>query len=346
MTKALITGATGFIGRAVADSAARRGLELRLLLRSDKYIDQVQHLRFERAYGDVTDPESLRKACDGIDVVFHVAAMYSMWVRDIDLLMKTNVEGARAMVSAAMDAGVKKIIYTSSVSAIGHRDDGKPSDETVEWNLEFTKDPYTKSKHLANLAVNELVKQGAPVVTMHPTAPIGRGDIKPTPTGQMYIDFINGKVPVWFDGGFSVVDVEDCGEGHLLACEKARVGEHYILAAENRTLKELFDLTSELMGTPKIKMKVSKGMAVCAGGLMEWMSNSITQKTPVLTASGARMTCLPPFYDGSKAVRELGLKYTPIRESFEKMLWYFYDRGWIKRKPLSGGENGTGYLLK
>jgi len=343
MTKALITGATGFIGRTVAESASKRGIELRLMMRSDKYIDQVKHLDYERVQGDLTDPDSLRKACEGVDVVFHVAALYSMWVRDVDLLLKTNVEGTKAMIRAAMDAGVEKFIYTSSVAAIGYREDGRPSDETVEWNLEFTKDPYTKSKHLANMAVNELIEEGAPVITMHPTAPIGWGDIKPTPTAQMYVDFINGKVPVYFDGGFSVIDVEDCGEGHLLAFEKAPVGEHYILAAENRSLKGLLDLTSEIMGIPKIKMKVSGGMASFAGSLMEWWSNSVTGQTPVLTRGGAMMTSLPPFYDGSKAVRELGLNYTPIRESFVKMLWYCHERGWIKKEPTV--EAPAGYKI-
>jgi len=333
MTKVLITGATGFIGRAVADAAVKRGIELRLMLRSDKYIDQVKHLDYERVTGDLTDPDSLRKACDGVDAVFHLAAMYSMWVRDTDLLMKTNVEGTRAMIRAAMDAGVEKFVYTSSVAAIGHREDGQPSDETVEWNLEFTGDSYVKSKHLAHMVAKEFIRDGAPVVITYPSAPIGWGDVKPTPTGQMYVDYVNGKVPVYYDGGFSVIDVDDCGEGHLLAYEKGKPGEGYILTNVNMTLKELLDLTSDLTGVPKLKIKVSKGMAAFAGGLMEWWSDAVTKSTPVLTRGGAMMTALPPFYTGEKAVRELGLTYTPIRETFVKMLTYFYERGWIKTVP-------------
>ncbi len=336
MTKILITGATGLIGRAVADAAASRGMDLRLMIRSDKYIDQVRHLDYERVTGDLTDPDSLRKACEGVDAVFHLAAMYSMWVRDEELLIKTNVEGTRAMIRAALDAGVEKFVYTSSVAAIGYREDGKPSDETVEWNLGFTGDPYVKSKHLAHMVAREFIGDGAPIVITYPGAPVGWGDIKPTPTGQMYIDFINGKVPVYYDGGFSVIDVDDCGEGHLLAYEKGRIGEGYILINKNMTLKELFDLTSEICGIPKIKMKVSKGMAMFAGGLMEWWSNAVTKKTPVLTRGGAMMTALPPYYTAEKAVSELGLTYRPIRESFERMLWYFYERGWIRKKPLTG----------
>ena len=236
MTKVLITGATGFIGRAVADAAARRGMELRLMLRSDKYIDHVKHLDYERVNGDLTDPDSLRKACEGVDAVFHLAALYSMWVRDVDLLMKTNVEGTRTLLRAAMDAGVDRFVYTSSVAALGVRDDGVPSDETIEWNLDWVNDPYVKSKHLAHLAVKEFITGGAPVVITYPSAPIGWGDVKPTPTGQMYVDVVNGKVPVYYDGGFSVIDVDDCGEGHLLAYEKGRRGEGYILTNRNMSL--------------------------------------------------------------------------------------------------------------
>ena len=340
MTKVLITGATGFIGRAVADAAARRGMDLRLLLRSEKYIDQVRHLDFERVQGDLTDPESLRKACKGVDAVFHLAAMYSMYVRDTDLLYRTNVEGTRAIIKAALDTGVEKIIYTSSVAAIGHRDDGQPSDETVEWNLEWTGDPYTKSKHLAHMAVKEFISEGAPVIITYPGAPVGWGDVKPTPTGQMYVDFINGKIPVYFDGGFSIIDVDDCGEGHLLAYEKGRLGEGYILTNRNMWLKELYDLTSEIAGVPKVRIKLSKGMAVLAAKLMTWWADTFTGKPPVLTPGGARMTGLPPFYTSEKAVRELGLTFRPIRETFERAIWYFYERGMIRKKPVSGSPPG------
>jgi dihydroflavonol-4-reductase len=342
VTKVLITGATGFIGRAVADAANKRGIELRLLIRSDKYIDQVKHLKFERVYGDLTDPASLKKACEGVDAVFHVAAMFSMYVRDEKLLYKTNVDGTLAIIQAALDSGVKKIIYTSSVAAIGHRDDGVPSDETVEWNLDWTNDPYVKSKHLACVAVKEFIQQGEPVVIIYPAAPIGWGDVKPTPTGQMYVDFINGKIPAYYDGGFSVIDVDDVGEGHLLAYEKAPIGEDYILTNINMSLKELFDLTSEITGVPKIKFKVPVSMAIAMAGLMEWWADRVTHQTPVLTRGGAMMTSLPPFFNGEKAVRELGLKLTPIREALEKAIWFFYEKGMVRKKPVRGEAREEG----
>ena len=337
VTKVLITGATGFIGRAVADAAARRGMDLRLLIRSDRYIDQVKHLDYERADGDLTDHESLKRACRGVDAVFHVAAMYTMWVRDEELLIRTNVEGTRAVISAALDAGVEKFVYTSSVAAIGHRNDGEPSDETVEWNLEWTKDAYTKSKHLACQVAKEFMRDGAPIIIAYPGAPIGWGDVKPTPTGQMYVDYINGKVPVYFPGGFSIIDVDDCGEGHLLAYEKGRLGEGYILTNKNMTLKELYELTADIAGVPPPKTRIPKWLAVWMGFAMEWWANKVTHKTPVLTGGGARMTGLPPFYSNRKAVEQLGLTFRPIRETFERAIWYFFERGMISKRPRTGG---------
>lgn len=338
MTKVLITGATGFIGRAVADAASRRGMELRLLIRSEKYIDQVKHLKYERVDGDLTDFESLKKACNGVDAVFHVAAVYSMWTRgrERDAMFKINIDGTRNIIQAALDSGVSKIVYTSSVAAIGHRTDGQPSDETVEWNLEWTKDPYTKSKHLAAEAAREFIRKGAPIIITHPGAPIGWGDIKPTPTGQMYVDYINGKIPGYFRGGFSVIDVDDCGEGHLLAYEKGRIGEGYILTYKNMWLKELYELTADIAGVSSPKLAIPKWAVVPMAVTLEWVANNITHKPPILTGGGARMTGLPPFYSNEKAVRELGIKFRPVRESLERAIWYFYLRGMIKKKPRTG----------
>ncbi len=331
MTKILITGATGFIGRTVADAAANRGMDLRLMLRSDKFLDQVKHLDFEKVHGDLTDPDSLRKACEGVDAVFHLAAMYEMWVRDVGLMIRTNVDGTKAMIRAALDAGVEKFVYTSSVAAIGHRDDGEPSDETVEWNLEWTNDHYTKSKHLSHMAVKEFIADGAPVIIAYPAAPVGPNDIKPTPTGQMYIDLINGKVPMYYPGGFSIVDVEDCGEGHLLAYEKGKIGEGYILTNRNMWLKEIFDLVCEIAEVPKVKLGVPKWMAYFGADLLEWWSNTVTHTEPVITSGGARMTSLPPFYTNKKAVAELGFPTRPVRETFERAVEYFGKRGLLKK---------------
>ena len=342
MTKVLITGATGFIGRAVADAAARRGMDLRLLIRSDRYLSQVKHLKFEPVYGDLTDHDSLKRACKGVDAVFHVAAMFNMWVRpaDLEVMTITNVGGTRGIIRAALEVGVQKIVYTSSVAAIGHREDGVPSDETVPWNLAWTKDPYTISKHQACEVAKEFIGRGAPIIIAYPGAPIGWGDIKPTPTGRMYVDYINGKIPGYFQGGFSIIDVDDCGEGHLLAFEKGRIGQGYILTNRNMWLKELYELTADIAGVPPPKTEFPKWAAVAMGAMFEFWANNFAHETPILTAGGARMTGLPPFFSNEKAVRELGLTFRPIRESFEREIWYFYRRGLIKQKPRTGGPPG------
>jgi dihydroflavonol-4-reductase len=206
----------------------------------------------------------------------------------------------------------------------------------VPWNLAWTRDLYTISKHQSTEVAREFIRKGAPVIITYPGAPIGWGDIKPTPTGQMYMDYVNGRIPGYFDGGFSVIDVDDCGEGHLLAYEKGRIGEGYILTHKNMWLRELYGLTSDIMGMPPPKLKLPKFAAVLFGMVAESLADNFTHTPPVLTAGGARMTGLPPFYTGEKARLELGLKCRPVRESLERALWYFYLRGLIKQKPLTG----------
>jgi dihydroflavonol-4-reductase len=313
-------------------------MDLRLLIRTDKYLRHVSHLKFEPFYGDLTNPDSLKRACRGVDAVFHLAAMYAMWVRtgDREIMTIVNVNGTRAMIQAALDAGVKRFVYTSSVAAIGHRNDGVPSDETVPWNLAWTKDLYSISKHQAAEVAQQFIQKGAPVIITYPGAPIGWGDVKPTPTGQMYVDYVNGKIPGYFNGGFSVIDVDDCGEGHLLAYEKGRIGEGYILTSKNMWLKELYELTSDIMGMPPPKLRLPRPAALLFGMFGDWIADTFTQTPPILTAGGALMTGLPPFYTAEKAVRELGLKCRPVRESLERALWYFYMRGLIKKQPLTG----------
>jgi dihydroflavonol-4-reductase len=306
-------------------------MELRLMMRSDKHEDHVKHLQFEKAYGDLTDPESLKNACRDVDVVFHVAALFKMWVRDKESLIKNNVDGTVSMVKAALDAGVERFVYTSSVAAIGHREDGVPSDETVDWNLEWTNDLYTKSKHLSCVEVKKFIADGAPIQIAYPSAPIGYGDIKPTPTGQMFVDFVNGKVPVYFDGGFNLVDVDDVGEGHLKILENGRMGEGYILANRNMWLQDIYSVTADIAGVPKPKFKISKEFAVKSGKMMEWIADNVTGRAPVITEGGANMTGLPPHYDNSKSITELEMTYTNIRDSFDKMIKYFGDRGLLKR---------------
>ncbi|MFH1515002.1 MAG: hopanoid-associated sugar epimerase [bacterium] len=332
MPKTLITGATGFIGSAVARVLINSGRDIRVLLRSEKYIENLDGLKFEKFKGDLADFQSLRSAVKGCDSVFHVAALYLMWTLEPEYIFKTNVEGTRNVLRAAMEAGIEKVVYTSSVAAIGIRDDGKPSDETVEWNLEWINDPYVKSKHQAMQIAKEYFKKGLNIVTVCPTAPLGVGDIKPTPTGQMICDFLNGKTPVYFKGGFNLVDVEDVAIGHLLAEEKGKSGEIYILGGANTYLKDMYKMLSDISGVRTPGLFLPNGVDLFSAWTLETIANVITKKPPLITLEGCRMVKLPPFYDHSKAKKELGYKSRPLEDTLKKSIDYFHERGYAKRR--------------
>lgn len=332
MAKTLITGATGFIGSAVARALHEEGRDIRVLLRSERYIDNLKGIKYEIAKGDLTDIESIRLAMDGCDRVFHIAALYLMWTLKPEIMYKTNVKGTRNVLVAAMDAGIERVVYTSSVAAIGVRDDGYPSDETVEWNLEHINDAYVTSKHLAMKVAKEFSEKGLDIVTVCPSAPLGRGDIKPTPTGQMICDFLNGKTPVYFKGGFDLVDVEDVAIGHLLAEKKGKSGEKYILGGTNIYLKDMYQMLSDISGIRAPGMFLPHGLDVFSAWFLETIANYITKKSPLITLGGCRIVKQPPFFDHTKAMRELGYSPRPLEETMRNSIDYFYERGYAKNR--------------
>ena len=331
MPKTLITGATGFIGSAVARALIDSGRDIKVLLRSEKYIENLDGLEFEKVKGDLTDFQSLKTAMGGCDRVFHVGALYLMWTLEPELIFKTNVEGTRNVLRAVMESGIEKVVYTSSVAAIGIRDDGKPSDETVEWNHEWIGDPYVNSKHQAMGVAKEYFEKDLDIVYVCPSAPLGVGDIKPTPTGQMICDFLNGKTPVYFNGGFNLVDVEDVAIGHLLAEEKGHSGETYILGGTNIYLKEMYGMLADISGVRAPGMFLPGGLDLFSAWLLETIANNITKKPPLITLGGCRMVKLPPFFDHSKAAVKLGYEPRPLEDTLKKSIEYFYERGYAKR---------------
>jgi dihydroflavonol-4-reductase len=332
MPKTLITGATGFIGSVTAKILAENGHDLRVLARSDKYLENLKGLEYEIARGDLSDIESLKRAMVGCDTVFHIAALYLMWTLNPGELYKTNVEGTRNVLQAAMDSLIKRVVYTSSVAAIGVRKDGKPSDETVEWNLDWIHDPYVTSKHEAKKVAQEYIKKGMDIVIVCPSAPLGINDIKPTPTGQMICDFLNGKTPVYFHGGFDLVDVEDVAMGHLLAYKKGIAGETYILGGTHTYLKDMYRMLSEISGVKAPGVFLPDGVDLMASWFLEMMANFLTKKPPLITLGGCHMVKLPPFYDHSKATSELGYTARPLRETMKKAVDYFYKRGYARKR--------------
>lgn len=332
MSKALVTGGTGFIGSHVVRRLLSEKLDVRCLVRHGSNQSNLSGLTVEIALGDLSDPASLKHALWGCEMLFHVAADYRVWARHPEDLAKTNVEGSRHILQAAADAGIKKVVFTSSVAAVGRpQDKGRlgvgredldpPTDQQVG--------PYKRSKFESELVAREFAKKGLPVVIVNPSAPIGSHDIKPTPTGKMVVDFINGKMPAYVETGMNFVDVEDVAAGHWLAAQKGRVGERYILGNRNMTLKEFLDELAKVAGRPAPRIKIPYAVAWMAGAVSTGMSY-FTGKEPMIPLDGVRMAHAPMYYDASKAVKELGLPQTPIPVALEKAVRWFRQNHYVR----------------
>ncbi|MEO7994954.1 MAG: NAD-dependent epimerase/dehydratase family protein [bacterium] len=331
----LMTGATGFIGHHVARAFYRAGYSnLRLLARDPAGLAIISDVPHTVVKGDLRDETVVRKALDGVEGVVHLAADYRMWVRDPAELDAVNVDASRSLGQWSLDAGVARFCHCSSVAAIGRTSGAWPSDETVPWNLGWTRDAYTASKFRGEEEIKALFKSGLPGVIVNPSAPIGPGDIKPTPTGQMIVDFLNRQVPAWFDGGFDLVDVEDVAQGFLLVYEQGREHEQYILGGDNLTLKQIYGMASEISEIPAPSLRLPSWSVVPSATLMEWWAR-LTNTRPVLTTGGARMVMLPPWYDDTKARQELGYQTRPFRAAMERAIIDFYQRGLATPKPGS-----------
>src|SRR6202008_137509 len=238
---AFVTGATGFVGSHVARALADQGADLRLLVRANSNTKNIDDLKVDRVTGDLRDPASLEKGIAGCEVVFHVAADYRLWVRDPEQMYRSNVEGTRALLEAARKNGVRRVVYTSSVATIGFRKDGQPADEDSPVSLADMIGHYKRSKFMAEQLAMEAGRGGMQVVTVNPTTPIGEGDVKPTPTGRIVVDFLKRKFPAYVETGLNLVDAQVCAQGHVSALEKGRSGERYILGGEDLTLKQILD---------------------------------------------------------------------------------------------------------
>jgi dihydroflavonol-4-reductase len=324
---ALVTGGTGFIGARVARRLVQRGASVRVLARASSRRDLLGDLAVEYVEGDLRDPESLRAAVRGCRHVFHVAADYRLWAPRPAELYETNVEGTRHVIEAAAAAGVERIVYTSSVGALGLPADGRPGDETTPVTLAEMIGQYKRTKFLAEQEALRLVAAGAPVVLVHPSTPVGPGDVKPTPTGQMIVDFLCGRMPAFVDTGLNLVHVDDVAEGHLLALERGRVGERYILGHRNMTLREIFDLLGALTGLPSPRREIPLGVALAVGHVSQWWSDQISHRPPRVPLEGVRMARKRMFFDSSKAVRELGMPQTPIDRALAEAVDWFRAHG-------------------
>lgn len=328
--KAFITGATGFVGSHVARALAAQGADLRLLVRSTSRLDNIADLRAETATGDLRDPESLKKAMAGCDFVFHVAADYRLWVRDPEQMYRSNVEGTRAIIRAAQESGVRRVIYTSSVATMGFTREGHIAGEDSPVSIKDMVGHYKRSKFMAEQIALEAGNNGANVVVVNPTTPIGEYDIKPTPTGRIVVDFLKRKFPAYVDTGLNLADVKEVARGHLLAMEKARPGERYILGGENLTLKQILDKLAALTGLLAPTMKVPHAVAMGFAVFDQFFTGMIMGKEPRATIGAVKMGRKKMFASSGKAERELGYRVLPVADALRRAIDWFQSHGYVE----------------
>lgn len=328
--RVLVTGATGFIGASVARALLQAKHEVRLLVRPTADRQNIRDLPVEIFPGDVTDLDSLRRATAGCRCVYHVAAMYKLWVRRKREIYDSNVTGTEQVLKAARECDVEKIIYTSSVATLGLSGDETPGNEETPVALSDMVGHYKRSKYLAEQVALRYAQEGLPVVIVNPSTPVGVADVKPTPTGKIIVDFLNGKIPAYVDTGLNVIDVEDVAIGHLLAAEKGRIGEKYILGNENLTLQQILALLSEITNRPAPRFKAPYLLALSAAYVDAAVARLIPGREPSIPPVGVKLSKKKMFFDASKAVRELGLPQTPVREALRKAVVWFAANGYLK----------------
>jgi dihydroflavonol-4-reductase len=330
---AFVTGATGFLGSHVARELAEQGADLRLLVRANSSLKNLEGLkvgttRAETATGDLRDPGSLEKAMVGCEVVFHVAADYRLWVRDPAEMYRSNVEGTRAILDAARKNAVRCVVYTSSVATMGFTGNGRPADEDSPVSMADMIGHYKRSKFMAEQVALEAGRTGMRVVTVNPTTPIGEQDVKPTPTGRIVVDFLKRKFPAYVDTGLNLVDVRECARGHLSALEKGKSGERYILGGENLTLKQILDKLGAISGLPSPNVKLPYFVAYIAGALDETVTGRLLGREPRATVDTVRMGKIKMWASSGKAERELGWKTLPADAALRRAVEWFRTNGY------------------
>lgn len=329
--KAFVTGATGFVGSHVAEVLQQQGAELRLLVRSNSRTENIDFLNAERVIGDLRDFESLRKGMSECEAVFHVAADYRLWVRNPEEMYRANVDGTLAVMDAAHQAGVKRIVYTSSVATMGFLSDGTIVDEETPVDLSHMIGHYKKSKFMAEQAALAAGRSGAPVVVVNPTTPIGERDIKPTPTGRIILDFLNRNFPAYVDTGLNLADVREVARGHLLALEHAEPGQRYILGGENLTLKQILDKLATITGLPSPTMKVPHSVALGFAAFDQFFTGVVRHKEPRATIEAVRMGRKKMFASSAKAERELGYRTLSVEDALRRASAWFTQQGYVRR---------------
>jgi len=321
----LVTGATGFIGWHVATKLVERGFRVRALVRDPA---RMKELDAEPLVGDLRDPGSLRRAVEGCSLVYHVAADYRLWTPKPAEMYESNVAGTRNLLEAARQTGVERVVYTSTVGCIGIPGDGRISDERAPVSIEDMKGTYKRSKFLAEEVALEFARSGFPVVIVNPTAPIGDHDFKPTPTGRVVLDFLREAMPAFIDTGLNVVSARDTAEGHLLACERGKTGERYILGSENLTLQQIFLKLQAISGKKAPTVQVPYAVAFAAGVVTTAWAQ-VTGVEPKAPLDAVRMSRKKMWVSHAKAAQELGFKPEPADAALQQAVDWFRANGYV-----------------
>jgi dihydroflavonol-4-reductase len=288
-------------------------------------------LDIELCQGDLRDHDSLSQGLKGCDVLYHAAADYRLWTSDPADMYRVNVDGTIAILEAALDKGLSRVVYTSSVGTLGNPGDGTPGNETTPVCLDDMVGHYKKSKFLAERAAEKFVARGLPLVIVNPSTPVGPLDIKPTPTGKIIVDFLNRKMPAYLDTGLNLIAVEDCARGHILAEQKGQIGRKYILGNTNLTLREIFAMLAEITGLSAPKVRLPYTPILLAAYINEGLSK-ITGREPLIPLAGVQMAAKFMYFDPSRAVRELNLPQTPVREALQRAVEWFRLNGYACRQ--------------
>lgn len=326
--KTFVTGATGFIGANIVRELIRDGREVRVLVRPGSNLSNLKGLKVEIWKGDLLDSPCLRRGLSGCDVLYHAAADYRLWTRNHEEMYRTNVGGTVAVLEAALENGISRVVYTSSVGTLGNPGDGTPGNEDTKVSLIDMVGPYKKSKFLAEREAEKFVERGLNLVIVHPSTPVGSWDIKPTPTGKIIVDFLKRRMPAYLNTGLNLIGVEDCARGHIMAELKGRTGRNYILGNTNLSLYDIFKMLQKITGISAPKIQLPYTPVLAAAWLNEKFSR-ITGREPLIPLAGVQMAAHYMYFDSSRAVMELGLPQTPVQEALKNSVEWFRANGYV-----------------
>jgi dihydroflavonol-4-reductase len=332
--KKLVLGATGFVGSAVMRELLKDGNDVKVVLRKSSNTANLDPFDVERVYADMTDTDSMKKALEDCDTLFITAAYFAHWAPNPKKLYEVNVGGTKATLQAALEAGIEKVVYTSTNNTIGAHG-APPVDENEDFNQWDIDDDYSKSKYLAEIEAYKYGARGVPIVIVNPTFVIGTNDVRPTPSGRMIIDVASGKEQLYMDARTNIIDVDDVARGEILAAQKGRVGERYILGNTNVNIPEFYRLIAEIAGVQAPKIKVPYPLALLAGHIFTTQA-AITGNPPFVTAGEVKIGHRGEWYDCSKAVNELGMPLTPLPETIKKAINWFRENGYLPKAESKG----------